>query len=372
MKRSLLALALTLALFVPTIVQPRVAIAEPCISGENWVQVVILVVGPYTALFTCTPFSEAADVGCPITKVGASVTQDKKDGRIDKFDYHLANPCGDVHVTGSYSYKTGETSERLEGNGRTIKGAWTCSNDPWIYPAGQPPTCSRITIELVGDPTGWDAAAASQAPLPLSAGLISEISRQALNGQLQNALNQPVTVGEPSTTTVKPGRSGAVQAIESQSPASGSAQPTPPPPTSAATQSPTPVILRRGAQGAGVEAVQYLLNYHGADIEVDGDFGDQTEAAVRDFQKANRLAVDGVVGPNTWKALWVTVRASDDESDAVRAVQTLLNRHGQDVEVDGVFGDQTKAAVRAFQKANGLSVDGVVGNQTWTALTSGM
>ena len=36
--------------------------------------------------------------------------------------------------------------------------------------------------------------------------------------------------------------------------------------------------------------------------------------------------------------------------------------------VDGVFGDKTRAAVKDYQKKNGLSVDGVVGSKTWGAL----
>jgi peptidoglycan hydrolase-like protein with peptidoglycan-binding domain len=53
---------------------------------------------------------------------------------------------------------------------------------------------------------------------------------------------------------------------------------------------------------------------------------------------------------------------------AVRELQTLLGQHGYPVTVDGIFGQQTAAAVRAFQKAKGLVVDGIVGPQTWGAL----
>jgi lysozyme family protein len=52
----------------------------------------------------------------------------------------------------------------------------------------------------------------------------------------------------------------------------------------------------------------------------------------------------------------------------VRSVQYLLNDHGSGVAVDGDFGSQTRAAVRAFQASRGLSADGIVGNQTWPAL----
>jgi peptidoglycan hydrolase-like protein with peptidoglycan-binding domain len=52
----------------------------------------------------------------------------------------------------------------------------------------------------------------------------------------------------------------------------------------------------------------------------------------------------------------------------VRSVQYLLNDHGSAVAVDGDFGLQTSAAVRAFQASHGLGADGIVGNQTWPVL----
>jgi peptidoglycan hydrolase-like protein with peptidoglycan-binding domain len=52
----------------------------------------------------------------------------------------------------------------------------------------------------------------------------------------------------------------------------------------------------------------------------------------------------------------------------VRTLQHLLRARGQAVAVDGVFGPETEAAVRAFQTGKGLSADGIVGPQTWPAL----
>ena len=53
----------------------------------------------------------------------------------------------------------------------------------------------------------------------------------------------------------------------------------------------------------------------------------------------------------------------------VMVLQILLNMKGYEAgKEDGIFGNNTLAAVKAFQKAYGLSVDGVVGKNTWTKL----
>jgi len=52
----------------------------------------------------------------------------------------------------------------------------------------------------------------------------------------------------------------------------------------------------------------------------------------------------------------------------VRPLQQLLRARGQTVAVDGIFGPQTEAAVRAFQSSRGLAADGIVGPQTWGRL----
>ncbi|HEX2051831.1 MAG TPA: peptidoglycan-binding domain-containing protein [Actinomycetota bacterium] len=54
-----------------------------------------------------------------------------------------------------------------------------------------------------------------------------------------------------------------------------------------------------------------------------------------------------------------------DEGRAVRRVQHSLNRLGADIDVDGIFGSETIAAVKAFQRERGITVDGVVGPETW-------
>jgi hypothetical protein len=63
-------------------------------------------------------------------------------------------------------------------------------------------------------------------------------------------------------------------------------------------------LLRQGSRGAAVATWQWRLRLAlGRDIGVDEIFGPQTEAATRDFQRAQRLSVDGIVGPRTRAAM---------------------------------------------------------------------
>ncbi len=65
------------------------------------------------------------------------------------------------------------------------------------------------------------------------------------------------------------------------------------------------MVYQRGAKGPEVAKMQTRLKeldyYRGP---IDGDFGGGTESAVRGFQRAQRLAVDGIVGPKTWDRLF--------------------------------------------------------------------
>lgn len=76
--------------------------------------------------------------------------------------------------------------------------------------------------------------------------------------------------------------------------------------------------LRRGDMGADVTGLQGDLITLGYDVGkwgADGDFGAATDAAVRAYQDAHGLEVDGIVGPNTWAALDADMdRQSDDDT----------------------------------------------------------
>jgi hypothetical protein len=61
--------------------------------------------------------------------------------------------------------------------------------------------------------------------------------------------------------------------------------------------------LQQGATGSMVDTVQGLCIGRGIDVAVDGNFGPQTDTAVRALQAAGHITVDGIVGPQTWAAL---------------------------------------------------------------------
>jgi peptidoglycan hydrolase-like protein with peptidoglycan-binding domain len=120
-----------------------------------------------------------------------------------------------------------------------------------------------------------------------------------------------------------------------------------------------------GASGFAVRILHLLLG-----LEPSDTFSAETDTAVRAFQEANGLKVDGKVGPKTWGKLRSTTAPADRpelvsgaEGEAVAWVQRRLGQV-----VDGRFGSESVKAVRQFQLARGLFVDGEVGPRTWAAL----
>ena len=158
--------------------------------------------------------------------------------------------------------------------------------------------------------------------------------------------------------------------------------------------------LRRGDRGSNVELVQFYLriaatNYSALpSLTIDGAFGGSTEQAVKAFQSYFGLSADGVVGKGTWNKLYEVYThianrlLSPDQRPgafpgtlrpgstgrAVRELQyylyllsvyyTSLPR----LAIDGIYGEDTVKAVRAWQKMFGLTVDGITGPATWASI----
>jgi len=79
-------------------------------------------------------------------------------------------------------------------------------------------------------------------------------------------------------------------------------EPKPQPPARTASPAPTPVAHTAAVTTGGnpVRMLQEALH-----VAVDGEFGPETEAAVKRFQEAHGLTPDGIVGPETWAALGI-------------------------------------------------------------------
>ena len=63
-------------------------------------------------------------------------------------------------------------------------------------------------------------------------------------------------------------------------------------------------LLKMGSRNKTVKVLQERLNAFGAGLQTDGIFGRLTKAAVMEFQRERGLLVDGIVGPQTWGALY--------------------------------------------------------------------
>ena len=167
------------------------------------------------------------------------------------------------------------------------------------------------------------------------------------------------------------------------------------------------IPLQLGSVGEDVRTIQRQLNRIGLNypavsprLETDGLFNVDTELAVRSFQEIFNLTPDGIVGKATWykiKSIFNAVKGIaelqsegitleeinrvfprvltvGDRGIGVRDLQYYLSfisyfdESLPAVTVDGVFGEETRQAVEAFQRSEGLSPDGVVGRETWNAI----
>lgn len=142
-----------------------------------------------------------------------------------------------------------------------------------------------------------------------------------------------------------------------------------------------PDLIRRGATGEPVRDLQERLTALGQPVTGDaaGDFGPATETAVRAFQEARGLHVDGVCGRETWGALVeASFRLGDRllylrrpmlRGDDVAELQERLNALGFYAgREDGIFGAHTETALRDFQLNAGVAADGVCGPATRSTL----
>ena len=198
--------------------------------------------------------------------------------------------------------------------------------------------------------------------------------------------------------TVKPMPTAATPepAASATATAKATVEPTPTAvPSASATASPAPTVpvdpnegkvrtLFKNRYGSDVEALQDALTELGFfTSRVDGQFGVRTERALKKYQKARGLEVDGVLGAETRRALaedgyeipaWYpdvypdgferTLKKGMKGMD-VRAVQEKLIEKGYLTgRADHIYGNKTRSAVKKFQQDNNLRVTGICNGKT--------
>ena len=94
---------------------------------------------------------------------------------------------------------------------------------------------------------------------------------------------------------------------------------------------------------------------------IDSIEGVGTKQAYKNFQRDNGLVVDGIYGKNTDAKLIL----------CIKDLQSLLNKYGYGLAIDGIVGNATLNAIKDFQSKHGLVVDGIAGNATMTKLRNG-
>ncbi len=132
--------------------------------------------------------------------------------------------------------------------------------------------------------------------------------------------------------------------------------------------------LQSGQSSPAVADLQARLGVltHPCAPDPPGEFASGTEEAVRSFQRARGLEVDGRCGSQTWTALEDAGRQLGDRllyltapmlrGDDVEELQTALGSLGFDAGwIDGIFGPETAAALTEFQINLGLNGDGIFG-----------
>ena len=173
--------------------------------------------------------------------------------------------------------------------------------------------------------------------------------------------------------------SGAV-AANGSSAGSGTVSPTP-----TAAPSTAYTLLKKGVTSSAVKTLQEkLISLGYLKTNATGYYGSATFAAVKAFQQDNGLKADGIAGNETQTKLFAANGSNNNNNNGTGSYSTLkLGMESTEVKslqqrlidlgymkgsATGYYGDVTFAAVKAFQKAHGLSVDGMAGKATQQAL----
>lgn len=206
-------------------------------------------------------------------------------------------------ASASYTVRPGDTLSQIAENkglslAELVAANPQITNPDRIFP-GQ-------VIQL---PQAKGAAPSTQAAIQDLASGLSEALKQGLSEATANA-EKPALRDPKQPGFINGGlrfldqMEQMIQKMEAQAEKRTGAAPKPEKaPEASQTQVPGGPSMRRGAEGARVQALQSRLGELGFPLEADGIYGPKTEAAVRQFQRQNGLVADGIAGPQTLGAL---------------------------------------------------------------------
>ncbi len=135
--------------------------------------------------------------------------------------------------------------------------------------------------------------------------------------------------------------------------------------------------LSKGMQNKDVAQLQDVLENRGylSHLDTKGEFDAKTAEAVKEYQEDHHLSVDGIAGPNTFKAMNLnnTIGAEFLSKGSTGFDVTVLQNKLKSLNyyngrLDGKFGSKTKSALIGFQDAKNILTDGIAGPDTKSAL----
>ena len=362
-----------------TIVVATATPAEPAVAT---IQTITLAPSSATKAPTATP--KATDVVLKNGSSGSSVRSVQK--RLKELGYYTGTVDGDY---GSSTEKAVRAFQQK--NGLTVDGkvgpttlAKLNSSSAIKASATAAPKATATVTTLKQGSTGSSVRSVQQRLKKLG------YYTGTVDGNYGEATVKAVRAFQSKNGLTVDGKVGAatLARLNSSSAISASATATPKATAKATATPKANVVAQYGDRSDDVTTIQTRLKALGyMTAGATGYYGDVTRDAVKSFQKNNSLTVTGVVDKTTFALLKSSkakaknggtaqptatpIAQRGDKNDTVMAAQERLKELGYFTgTATGYFGTVTQSAIRAFQKANGLTVTGTLNKETQSKLNS--